>query len=542
MRVTATILLLICMTSYASTVHDDKDALYPPNSLMHPGSLYNFAGKTHLPPARVHHTLTYLEPYVIVYGGVSPHNDFLDDINMYDMRYQSWTGEIERKECCNREEKVVETLGIIDDLPLPGRDSVHELPIGFQGGIPAARGEHAVASCEGLMYMFGGISEMGLMQDFHAFNPRTLRWMSLSRRSKAWPVRRAGHNLEAASGRLYMFGGRAALSNGNIRSLNDVWIYDIATKSWSESITTGDAPAGRLHAASTVFNNELWIFGGLDSRSQLTYDDLWSFHLDSHVWTRRHTPVSSSDRNGFIPPPLHHSHLIPSRQDGILVYGGIGNGGSCGGAACGAGSTVLGQLYRYEITSEMWVPARVYSADHDSTSEHVTGGEWEFGRISSDHSGDTGGTGKFTKAVALERIAVSRERNVLFEFGGMTFNNASTTASRSSNEEKLWDIEFQERSANTLNFHDAAGVLANEPWDLYTGERLRENVDMPFTNAWWYNNLPSAANYSDVTFENVFRQYSVWTNDIVLLSTVQSSLDSSDYIAPAFKSSDFTDS
>lgn len=535
-------LLLSALVTFtiASTIHHNKDALYPENSLMSPGSIYNFAGESHLPASRVHHTVTFLEPYVIVYGGVSPYDDFLDDLQMYDMRYQSWSGEIERKKCCNREEKVVETLGIIDDLPLPGRDQVHELPIGFQGGIPAARAEHAVASDDEHMYLFGGVTEMGLMQDFFTFDPKELRWTSLSRRNNAWPVRRAGHNMEAASGKLYLFGGRATLSNGMTKSLNDMWVYDIATQTWTESVARGGStPAGRQHAASTIFNNELWIFGGLDSSSQLTYNDLWSFHLVSHIWTQRHSPATSN--SGFIPPPLHHAHLIPSRSEGILVYGGIGNGGSCGGAACGATSTVLGQVYRFDIAAAEWSPSRLYSGATDSTSEHAFGGEWEFGRISSDFSADTGGTGKFTKTVALERVAVSRDRNLLFEFGGVIFNQNSTdTITQSDTKEELWEVPFQERSDHGKSFHEAGGVLANDPWDLYTGEQLRETVDIPLSSSWWYNNLPSAANRSDVSFQNVFRQFSVVIDDVVLLSTVESSLDTESYIPPAFKSSDFT--
>lgn len=539
--------LLLCQEECsASTRHDDKEALYPPNSLMQPGAIYQFAGESHLPPARVHHTLSFLEPYVIVYGGVSPHHDFLDDIHMYDVRYQSWTGEIERKECCNREEKVVETLGKISGLPLPGQDSVHQLPIGFQGGIPAARAEHAVASYEGNMYMFGGVSELGLMQDFFTFNPQELRWTSLTRRKQAWPVRRAGHILEASTGRLFMFGGRATMSNGETKSLGDVWVYDIIAETWSESVARGGAqPAGRIHASSTVFDNELWIFGGLDSSSHLSFNDLWSFHLDSHVWTQRYIP--SAANSGFIPPPLHHAHLIPSREGGILVYGGIGSGGSCGGLNCGVNSTVLGQVYRFDIFASSWVPSRLFSGTTVPSADYVTGGEWEFSRISGDHAADTGGSGKFTKFVALERIAVSRERSLVFEFGGMAFKSpteeggaAADESSTQDTKEDLIEVHFEERSNQGEHYHDAGGVLANEPWDLYTGERLRENLEIPFHNSWWYNGLPSGANESTVDFQNVFRQFTVDETDLVLLSTVETSLDVENYTAPSFKSSDFT--
>lgn len=529
--------------SVSSTRHDDKNSLYPPNSLTQPGALYRFNGEGFLPAPRVHHSLTHLEPYIIVYGGASSEGDFLDDIHMYDLRSQSWTGEIERKECCNREGDVVETLGSISGLPLPGKDEVHELPIGFQGGVPAGRAEHGVASSNGLMYMFGGASELGLLQDFFSFDPAALKWTSLSRRHQSWPTRRAGHSLEATSTNLVMFGGRVALSNGMTKSLNDVWMYKLDEGSWAKCPSqNGLEPAGRVHAGSTLYDNELWIFGGMDSSSHLTYNDMWSFNLDSFEW-KQHFSTSGADK-GFLPPPLHHVHLIPSRDHGILVYGGIGNGGSCGGENCGASSTVFGQLYRFDITASSWVPSRLYSNSHRLASDYVEGGEWEFGRLSSDHSEDSGGTAKLTKETFLEKIAISTERNVIFEFGGVGYNSSldSPLENNGGSSDEIWPTMYQSRVGQGDIFHDAGGVLSNSPWDLYTGEQLRENVDLPYLNRWFYNNLPTGVNSSQVKFQNIFRQFTVAKSDVVLLSRVKSSGPSEPYSPPAFKFSDFTES
>lgn len=482
--------------------------------------------------------MTFIEPYVIIYGGVSPQQDFLDDIHLYDVRLQSWSGEIERKQCCNREEKVVETLGAISGLPLPGHDQVDELPIGFQGGVPSARAEHAVTCLGKYMYVFGGISEMGLLQDFYQFDPHVLKWNSITQLNQAWPTRRAGHSLDSslgdASPKLYLFGGRASLSNGLTKSLNDVWVYDVVTKQWAESVARGGvAPVGRQHAASTVFDNELWIFGGLDSSSQVVFNDLWSFNLNVRSWTQRYVPAATS--RGFIPPPLHHAHLLPSREAGVLVYGGVGSGASCGGATCGAASTVLGQLYRFDITSAQWAPSRLYPGAGDGSTDYVSGGDWKFARLSSDVSADTGGTGKYTKAGALEQIAVSRERNLLFEFGGVQFKPAVAAEQASRDRERI-----EERSGQGVRFHDTGSQLGFAPWDLYTAEQLRENVDIPFYKTSWYNSLPSAVtNVSQILFQNIFRQFSLVSNDVVLLSTVEISRSESDYIKPFFKYSDF---
>lgn len=136
------------------------------------------------------------------------------------------------------------------------------------------------------------------------------------------------------------------------------------------------------------------------------------------------------------------------------------------------------------------------------------------------------------------------DRQIIFEFGGIVYNQTNQTSEKRSSQEDLWEESYQERSGQGVKFHDSGGVLANDPWDLHTNEQLRSNVDIPFSSWWWYNGLPSAADLPNpqAVFQNLFRQFSIVSEDIVLLSTVDSSLDTSDeaYLSPAFKSSDFT--
>jgi hypothetical protein len=72
-----------------------NDVLYPPNSLTNPGALYPFGGD--LPSSRVHHSMALSDNYVIVYAGYNTDGSLLDDINMFDIRTQQWTGPILRK-------------------------------------------------------------------------------------------------------------------------------------------------------------------------------------------------------------------------------------------------------------------------------------------------------------------------------------------------------------------------------------------------------------------------------------------------------------
>lgn len=489
------------------------NSLYPPNSLLNVGDLYTLGGM--LPPPRVHHTAAFLEPYVLIYGGASEDGNLLDDIHMYDIRFQKWTGAISRLECCNAAEEVVQRLGSTTDQP------VDELPVGFQGGLPAARSDHAVAVSNGLMFMFGGFTEFGLMNDMFAFDPFALRWKSIINVDVSWPCRRGGHSLHPANGLLYLFGGRTEMHDATSSSLSDIWIFNIARNSWTAAVDRKEAkPIGRQHAATAIYGSNLWVFGGMDVSSELSFNDLWSFHLETHHW-KLHSP-NSGNLHGFVPPPMHHSHLIPTAQDpGVLVYGGIGGGGACGGSACNAQLTTIGQIYRFDIITAEWnsvLESNFASTTIPATSEAISG-DWQYARISSDQSSGTGGSGKLTKTVALERIAISEDRRLIFEFGGVEFTIDNNTTFSQSHELPNGDALI-ERSSQGSNYQDAGGILHNDPWDLYTGEHTRENMEIPVNSKWWYSNNPFAVyGEESVSFLRQFREYTLGDINMVLLST-----------------------
>jgi hypothetical protein len=495
--------------------------LYPPNSLTNRGSIYEFGGI--LPTPRVRHTVDFLEPYVIVYGGVSPNETLLNDIHLFDVRFQAWSGPISRLECCNEAEQTVERLGSLNN------DLVSSYRIGYHGGVPAARADHGAASFGTLFYIFGGESEYGLMNDFFQFDPIQLQWKAITGFRYSWPQRRAGHTMNAEDGKIVVFGGRSLIADNTIVSMNDAWIFVIDTLSWQYVRPIGETPCGRQYAASTIFSGHLWIFGGSDFVSSLFFNDMWSLDLSLHTWTR-HSP-NKGFLHGFLPPPLHHASLIPTyRTPGILVYGGIGSGGGCGGQGCGADTTALGQIYRFDITLNTWDTERVdysqFIAPEDATfsSVGVMKTEWQFAKISSDKSWDTGGSGKMTKRGALERIAVSKDRYLVFEFGGVEYIPADSEELTPVSSSSLWHSNnppdrLPPRSGQGSDLYDSGGNLVTDLWNTYTGEYLAQSVQIPVNHHWWYSNLLSAVNSSAVVFRRVFREYTVDTSEIVLLLT-----------------------
>lgn len=464
--------------------------LYPPNSLTNPGELYYFGGT--LPSERFHQTSTFLHPYVIVYGG-EKEGEYLDDVQLYDIRFQTWTNPITKPECCNTEGDIIESIGT--------PHVATSLRVGFEGGRPAARAEHAAAASDSKLYIFGGRGNFGYMNDMYSFDPHAVLWTSISMTDGAWPARRAGHVMALANNRLYLFGGRSTLSHANASTINmnDAWIFDIGISKWSMVSPVG--PAGRQHMGYAVHKNRLWIFGGVDAVSHIAYNDIWALHLDTHSWTQY--SANSGAISGFNPPPLHHVHLIPS-GDNLFVYGGFSGPGACGGSKCNPQFTTLGQIYKFSISTNAWIAGRLKSGTETVEVEDVREVDWEYARLSRMNAeNDSSGSGKLQKLHILESVCYSLERKLLFEFGGVHFN-------------RVMDEGNGERRVENGDVYDSGGDLDEVLWDIHTGEHLREVVDGPIDRIWWYHE--GSIDNDEVSYSNAFRMFTIGNDELVALA------------------------
>jgi hypothetical protein len=506
-----------------------NEDLYPINSLTNPGDLFPFGGT--LPSSRVRHIVEVIHPYVLIYGGVSENNTLLDDLNIYDIRFQSWTGVISRLECCNQAEEIIERLGSDSKAP------VSTFQIGFQGGIPPARADHGAAVVNNLLYIFGGLSSFGYMNDFFHFDVVELTWTTIRRVGTSWPCRRAGHAMVSDGNHIVVFGGRSLLSDGSLVTLNDIWMYNVELKIWKTyTLQSSDMPLGRQYSASSIHYNHLWVFGGIDSVTGQTFNDLWSYDLILHQWTEQ--SANSGSLYGFVPPPLHHASLLPSSSSpSLLIFGGISSGGSCGNTVCNPSNrSFYGQVYRYSFDVDTTSSPRLNTADNifinNRQSILVGAGSWSFARMSSNEEWSAGGSGKYLKKYALESLGYDRERGVMYEFGGVEYPMkeqelipASTPTSSHVSISSVISNEYNTPLPNTrtgegADIYESGGRLTKAYWDLSTGEQLRGNVDCPSVADWWYEEfivLNQRLNPTKVQFRMEFNEYTVQTEDIVLI-------------------------
>ncbi len=117
---------------------------------------------------------------------------------------------------------------------------------------------------------------------------------------------RAVHNTIPFKGRLWVIGGLTMDGNNNIIGLNDIWNSADGTR-WTR--VTEHAPfSPRGGHTCTVFNNRLWIIGGIEKSG-----DAWS-SADGKLWTRATPDPPFGARAG---------HAAVVYRDRLWIIGGI---------------------------------------------------------------------------------------------------------------------------------------------------------------------------------------------------------------------------
>lgn len=96
----------------------------------------------------------------------------------------------------------------------------------------------------------------------------------------------AGH--DEARGRMIVYGGRwREATSGAYTLRDDTWAFDLATDTWSE--IPGNGPPARNVTAGAVSGDTFVVFGGSDSDSGLDYapmDDTWVLDLTTDTWSQ----------------------------------------------------------------------------------------------------------------------------------------------------------------------------------------------------------------------------------------------------------------
>ncbi|CEI92921.1 hypothetical protein RMCBS344292_07168 [Rhizopus microsporus] len=202
------------------------------------------------------------------------------------------------------------------------------------GDIPSPRSFTAITCINGLVLLFGGepiIAGDQWDSELYILYTNSKQWSKI-RVNSDMPRGRSGHTISAHNGKMYVWGGQ---HQGQY--LNDLLIFSLkdypAKAEWEFVPSTGPAPSPRAGHISVVYDNKLYIFGGINA-SHL-YNDIWCLDLVTRVW-------SQVEAVGYIPAP-RESCAAALVDDTIYIFGGRGLNGF-----------TLGDLYAFRIKSRRW--------------------------------------------------------------------------------------------------------------------------------------------------------------------------------------------
>ena len=124
-----------------------------------------------------------------------------------------------------------------------------------------------------------------------------------------WLTLDLGHTASLWQGsKLLVYGGE----NEHREYLSDLVIYDIETSHWTQPEIKGTIPKGRARHAAAVYDDKLFIVGGLAGTETYTLDEICYLDLKTWTWSRSWSFVARFD----------HSTWIWGGR--IWVFGGLG--------------------------------------------------------------------------------------------------------------------------------------------------------------------------------------------------------------------------
>ncbi|MFW9849775.1 MAG: Kelch repeat-containing protein, partial [Candidatus Thorarchaeota archaeon] len=175
------------------------------------------------------------------------------------------------------------------------------------------------------------------------------------------PVGRAepGFAYDSSRDQILLFGGMMDI-NVDAR-LNDSWIYDYNTDTWTEVFPTTAPSPRRAHAVAYDSESDMYIlFGGEDGT---TRNDTWVGNPASNTWTLMSPSVAP-------PARMAHKMAYDSESDRIILFGGNVKGTN----------TFFFDTWAYDFNTNSWENLTTFpwpqprgspSLDYDSESDRI---------------------------------------------------------------------------------------------------------------------------------------------------------------------------
>lgn len=148
------------------------------------------------------------------------------------------------------------------------------------------------------IYAFGGFDQFTDEVYNHVLrlNLKTLKWELVDNYGDI-PGVRMGHSANLYQGdKLLVYGGE----NEHREYLSDVVILNLKDHHWTQPEISGPIPKGRARHASVIYEDKLFVIGGLTGEENYILDDICYLDLKTWTWSKTWSFVKRFDHTAWI--------------------------------------------------------------------------------------------------------------------------------------------------------------------------------------------------------------------------------------------------
>ncbi len=146
-----------------------------------------------------------------------------------------------------------------------------------------------------------GVAALWTILPLPVRSPRPADWSPITPPDS--PSARLGYSMVTLpDGRVLLFGG----TDNQGAWFNDLYTFEAGQ--WSPTIPDNDPPSARSNHNAWVWNERMYVQGGMDKTS--SYEDLWLYDLPSNTWQQLQDPPDLISPNAHVAIHDHKAYFI----------------------------------------------------------------------------------------------------------------------------------------------------------------------------------------------------------------------------------------
>jgi N-acetylneuraminic acid mutarotase len=180
---------------------------------------------------------------------------------------------------------------------------------------------------DNLLFIFGGYSDGATyFKDLFELNLDTKRWRFI-RPKQRLSLGRHSASAVLYNNKIYLFGGIAT----GTQKMNDILAFSLEKNEWKLITPRTPPPSGRWGHSAVVYNGAMYVMGGF---GDIFSNDLWRFDFKTKVWT----PVLTNGK----PPRPRHFHSACIFRNKMYICGGF------------AANMITPDMYEFDFETSTW--------------------------------------------------------------------------------------------------------------------------------------------------------------------------------------------